>query len=176
MRRYLWTVALAGAVALGACAQAAPEPEPEAATPETAQPGAMFEPLVTLNQVMVDVINENAHVVWDIDIPGNELETDEDWAAVRRAAATLTAAGSITVMGGSGPDDQLWVDRPAWQQMSQDLAQAGMLAMAAVEDRNVGAVRRAGNDLVNACINCHRSYRLDEPEIWAEVDQRVPEQ
>jgi hypothetical protein len=122
------------------------------------------------------VVNNAAHGIWDVDIPGQEPETDDDWAAIRSAAATLTAAGSITILGGAGPDDTLWIDRPDWQRMSQEMTDAGRQALAAAERRNIDALRTAGNELVLTCINCHRSYRLDVPDIWAEVDNRVPEQ
>jgi hypothetical protein len=161
-------------VAAAACTAQAPEPA-AGTTSEAVGAGHLFTPVVTLNQVMVDVVNEHAHGIWDIDIPGNEPDTDAEWIAVRHAATTLAAAGSITVLGGSGANDRSWLDRPDWQAMSQAMTDAGLKALAGAERRNVEAVRAAGNELLLTCINCHRAYRLDVPNIWAEREQTIPE-
>ena len=52
---------------------------------------------------------------------------------------------------------------------------AGLQARDAAERRNLDALRTAGDELVLTCVNCHRAYRLEVPNIWAEIDQRVPE-
>jgi hypothetical protein len=158
-----------------ACAGEPSAPPPEtAAAPEIAAPA--FRPVVSLNQVMVDVINEHAHTVWDTDIPGNEPKTDEQWAALRHAAVTLAAAGSITILGGNGPEDAKWLAMPDWQSMSQAMTDKGLQALVAAERRNLDALRTAGNELLLACIQCHNSYRLAIPNIWAEREQRIPKQ
>ena len=175
MRRLLISAGIATALTVAGCGSQAPAPEPEPETQSMA-PGQMFTPVVSLNQVMVDVINENGHEIWDIDIPGNEPETDEDWARIRSAATTLAAAGSITVLGGTGPDDSTWLELDQWQSMSQSMTDSGLQALVAAERRNLEALRQAGNQLVLTCIQCHRAYRLSVPNIWAEREQRIPEQ
>jgi hypothetical protein len=165
-----------GALGTAACGGGAPATEAETAAPEPAAGAAGFQPVVSLNQVMVDVINEHAHSIWDIDIPGREPKTDEDWAALRHAGVTLAAAGSIAILGGSGPNDDRWLTMPDWQSMSQAMTDKGLQALVAAERRNVDALRTAGNELLLTCIQCHNAYRLAIPNIWAEREQRIPAQ
>jgi hypothetical protein len=163
---------------MAACGGGAPAPAPEtegaaAAVPASAQ---AFKPVMSLNQIMVDVINESAHGIWDLDIPGREPKTDEDWSAVRHAAATIAAGGSITLHGGSGAEDTKWIGMPEWQSMSQAMTDKGLQALVAAERRNMEAVRTAGNELLLTCIQCHNAYRLGIPNIWAEREQKIPTQ
>jgi hypothetical protein len=67
---------LAAALVVAACAAEAPAPEamPEAA-PVAAAPA--FEPAVSINRVMVDLVNDHATLLWDSDI--NQPYTDMDW-------------------------------------------------------------------------------------------------
>ena len=112
-----------GAFALAACtAEALPaaEPEAEQAAAPTAAP--QFRHAVSMNQMMVDVINDHAHAIWDVEIPGNLPETDEDWIEIRHASVVLAAAGSLTVVGGAGENDDDWVTQPSWVAMSQALS------------------------------------------------------
>jgi cytochrome c556 len=171
MQRLLMSGCMAAALAIAGCGGGAPPAEPQ---PEPAPAAPAFQPVVSLNEVMVNVVNHNGHFIWDADIPGEEPTTDEDWINIEAAAVTLAAAGSITMHGGNGDGDTLWLDEPDWQRHSQALAGAGLAAIRAARNRDRMALTDAGNALVNSCINCHREYRLDVPEIWAR--EIVPEQ
>ena len=164
MRRFLTACYALATLALVGCGGGTP-PEQAQAVPNT--PAPAYQPVVNLNEVMVNVVNHNGHFIWDADIPGKEPTTDEAWTNIEAAAVTLAAAGSITMSGGNGPRDQLWLKEPDWQRHSQALAGAGLSAARAARSRDRQALTDAGNALVLSCINCHREYKLDVPEIWA---------
>jgi cytochrome c556 len=37
-----------------------------------------------------------------------------------------------------------------------------------VRAKNVDGLRKAGDQLVLTCINCHKEYKLDVPKIWSD--------
>ena len=165
---------LAGALVVAGCAAEAPQPESTAA-PEAAveAPAAEFEPAVSINQVMVDLINESATDLWDVDL--NPPATDDDWIRLRSAAVALAAGGSITAMGGNGPNDEAWSAQGDWVRLSQAMTDVGVEMLTAVERRNLDQLGQRGDELVTTCVNCHEVYRLDVPQIWSERAQVVPE-
>jgi hypothetical protein len=163
MRTFLIGCCAGATLSLLACA--GPPPPRETAVPDPRPPA--YRPVVSLNEVMVHVVNHNGHVVWDADVPGQEPKTDEQWAGIEAAAVTLAAAGAITMSGGTGDGDRLWLKEPDWQRHSQALAGAGLAAVKAARARNRQALTDAGDALVLSCINCHREYKLGVPEIWA---------
>ncbi len=167
MTRTTLGIALVATLALASCAPAeAPTPEPEAT------PVVTFEPAVSINRVMVDLVNDHATLLWEADL--TPPETDEEWIALRHAATAVTAAGSITSVGGSGDDDMAWAARPEWDQMSQVMTDVGAQMLIATERRNLDQLLALGNDLVNTCIGCHNMFRLDVPDIWSERAQEIP--
>ena len=109
-------------------------------------------------------------------------KTDADWAAVRRNALTLVEATNLLKIPGrrvapvkpipgtesepAGPEDltpaQIQVridkDRAAFNQQAQGLADAVMVALRAVDARNVDDLFEAGNGIDTACENCHLKY------------------
>ena len=135
----------------------------------TAPAPSPYQPVVSLNQIMVSIVDPHSHEIWDATgDPGKAPATDEDWRNMRHAAITLAAGGNLTMMSGNGPKDQVWRQQKDWNQLSQALSDAGLAAAAAVQDRNLNKLSRAGDQLVNACLNCHREYKLEIPQIWAD--------
>jgi hypothetical protein len=152
---------------------AAPEQKPAEVASQTAAqpPAAQYKPVLTLNEVMVYIINHYSHFLWDVDIPGKEPKTAADWDAIEHASFVLAAGGHLTMTGGSGPKDLQWLEQVDWQKHSQSLADAGLAGTRAARAKDVKGVSEAGNQLVLTCINCHREYKLDIPKIWAEEYQ-----
>lgn len=154
------------AMALGACASPpaeAPAPVAEATAPA---PAAAFAPVVSLNEIMVYVVDTHANEIWDASMvpPRN----DEGWKTLNRAAVALAASGSLTKVSGNAPKDQIWTQQADWINHSQALADAGLAVKKAVEEKDAAALSKAGDQLVVSCINCHREYKLDVPQIWTE--------
>jgi hypothetical protein len=143
-----------------------PEAAPVAAAPA-------FEPAVSINRVMVDLVNDHATLLWDSDI--NQPDTDMDWQELRHAATAVAASGSITAMGGTGPGDMEMAAQDDWVRLSQAMTTVGARMLTAVQERNYDQLQLLGSELVNTCVNCHNVYRLDVPDIWSERAQRVVE-
>ena len=161
-------IAVGCALALSACSPASPPAQPQ---------DAAYKPVVSLNEIMVNIVDTHSHELWDA--TGSPAKappkTEEDWRNLRRAAVTLAAAGNLTKMSGNGPKDQVWREQKDWDKLSQAIADAGLAATKAVQSRNLEALDGAGGQLLMACLNCHKEYKLQVPEISAEPELHTPE-
>lgn len=168
MRTFTLVILLGSAIALGCSTPPPPASEP-AAAPAAQQPS--YAPVLSLNQMMISVVDSHSHEIWDA--AEKAPKTDEDWATLEHAAATLAASGSLTRMSGNGPDDQRWPKEADWSKFSQTLSDAGLAAFRAVNARNVEALNKAGDQLVLSCIACHKEFRLNVPRIWSDHERRA---
>jgi cytochrome c556 len=135
-----------------------------------------YKPVISLNQIMVNIVDPHSHEIWDAAAnPAKAPKTDEEWRNVRHAAVTLAAGGSLTSMSGNGPKDQVWRSQKDWGKLSQAVSDAGLAATEAVQNRNVAALSKAGDQLLQACLNCHKEYKLVIPEISADPEIHKPE-
>lgn len=141
-----------------------------ALTPAFGQQG--FQSPVSINEIMVLLIDHNSHAIWDVasDAPDNS----DDWHLLEHSALALAASGNLTNMGGTGPNDDAWVAEAEWQAYSQAMANAGMAALEAVRARNVEALLSAGDDLLNSCLGCHRQYKPELPNVTAQPHMHTP--
>ncbi len=169
MRQRITGLLAVATLSIAACTGAPPPAPAPAPTPAPA-PESAYTPVVSLNQVMVDVIDHHANELWDavMTAPRN----DDGWAGLRRGAVAIAAAGSLTTVSGNGPGDQRWTQQADWAKYSQALSDAGLSALNAVQAKDTGALSKAGDELVLTCINCHRQYKLDVPKIW--TDRQFP--
>jgi hypothetical protein len=159
----LMTLVVAAALTVGACSPApAPAPAPEPAP----APAVDYTPVVSLNEMMVYIVDPHANELWDAATAAPK--TDAQWAQLRRAAVMVAASGSLTKISGNGPKDQQWTQQTDWIKHSQAMTDAGLALKNAVEAKDVAALGKAGDQLVVSCITCHREYRLDVPQIWTE--------
>src|ERR1043166_668292 len=100
-RHHATPIVVLGAMCLlVGCSQPAPEPPAPAAPP--------YNPVASIREVMNSVIDPNVDVVWnavktDID-HGKQIEhapkTDDEWAAVRHSAMTVTEGANLLMMPG----------------------------------------------------------------------------
>ena len=159
---------LGGALLVSACSTApaeAPAPAADA-----------YKPVISLNEIMVNIVDPHSHEIWDAAAnPAKAPKTDEEWRNIRHAAVTLAAGGSLTSMSGNGPKDQVWRSQKDWGKLSQAVSDAGLAATQAVQNRSVEALSRAGDQLLQACLNCHKEYKLVIPEISADPEIHKPE-
>jgi hypothetical protein len=158
-------VILGTVVVVSACSPA-PAPPPAAETPAPAAAAPAYQPVVSLNEMMVSIVDANSHHIWDVE--DKAPQTDADWSEMEHAAVTLAASGNLTMLSGNGSNDQKWVAQPDWAKYSLTLSEAGVTALQAVRTKNVDGLRKAGDQLVLTCINCHREYKLDVPKIWSD--------
>ncbi|MDH3508699.1 MAG: cytochrome c [Gammaproteobacteria bacterium] len=121
-----------------------------------------FVPLATsINALMVALVDHSAHELWDAGY--QETMTGRDWQIIEQHAIQLVAAGTLTSLGGTGAADRGWAVSPAWQTLSQDMTDAALAALAAVQDHDQMALQAAGSDLVDACEGCHDQFKPDSP-------------
>lgn len=116
---------------------------------------------VSLNEVMVAMVNHAADPIWEAD--WRPPETEAGWRALERYAYQLEIAGTLLTVPGTGPADRYWVSHPQWLYYSGKLSETGARARAAITDRDNGAIRAVGNELVEICEGCHIALKPDEP-------------
>jgi hypothetical protein len=137
----------------------APTPEKPAAQ---AQPE--FKGVVPINDIMVSIVDHNAHMIWNAaGDPKLAPKTDQDWHNLEHAATALAASGNMILIPGPPKDDQEWVKDPEWKKYAQDVTNAGLKAVLAVEHRDIKELSTAGDDLVVTCEACHKKFKPSLP-------------
>ncbi len=151
-----------GILVLSGCS-ASVETKADVIQPEPApQPPAV--PLgVSINAVMVGLVDHASHVIWDAATPEKSPKNDKAWEEIQHHATQLAAAGSVIALAGTGKSDAAWVKNPEWKRLSQELADSGVAAGNAARDKNVKALSEAGDKLVTTCESCHKLYKGDLP-------------
>ncbi len=116
---------------------------------------------VSLNEVMVALVNDAADPIWhaDWEPPANEA----GWRALERHAYQLEIAGTLLTVPGTGPLDRYWVSNPQWIYYAERLSATGAKAREALAQRDNAAIRAVGNELVEVCEGCHIALKPDEP-------------
>jgi hypothetical protein len=103
--------------------------------------------------------------------------TDEDWQTVRRSAVTLVEATNLLLIhprrvapsgqkseypGIELEPEQIQAtvdgDRAAWVRYAHGLHDAAMVALKAIDSKNVQGLMDAGENIDQACENCHKHY------------------
>lgn len=160
---------LIAVVTLAACGAGDSEPTQQAETSSQAQPVAapdipenpaaaqqMTLP-ISLNRLMVALINEAADPIWVA--AWHTPENDRDWRNLERMAIQLEVGGALLTLPGIGPKDHEWVQAPAWQDWAKQLQTAGTDALSAIKARDLEAVARSGDDIVEICEGCHIAFK-----------------
>ncbi len=153
----------AGILFVAACSSPAPEQPAQApaATGPTAPVAA--KPEVSINAVMVALVDHAAHNLWAVEGEGRAPKTDQDWLVVEEHAVQVAASGPAITVGGTGPRDSVWVVTPSWQGHAQRMSDAGVAALNAARDRNLTALVAANGQLVESCESCHKEFKPDLP-------------
>lgn len=118
---------------------------------------------ISLNEVMVALINHAADPIWQAD--WDQPETDAEWREVERLAYQIQIGGGLLQFPGTGPLDDEWVSDPAWGVFAQQLSDAGLRAVNSARARDQTLIRRAGDELVEACEACHIAFKPDLPTM-----------
>jgi hypothetical protein len=132
-----------------------------AAQPSAGQP-AFLAPSISINALMVTMIDDVAHDIWE---GGNKAAplTGQEWRVVEEHAYQLQAAATLTSLGGTGQADRGWAVSPAWQDWSRKLRDSGLAVKRAVDSKNQMALRSAGDALTAVCEGCHKQFKPDVP-------------
>jgi hypothetical protein len=179
-------VVLCGMCLLVGCSKPAPEQPPPAAPP--------YHPVASIREVMNSVIDPNVDVVWNavktvID-HGKPIEhapaNDEEWAAVRHSALTVSEGTNLLMMpgravappgaGSLAPGIELAPDQvralidkspSGWNQFARSLQDSLQPALAAIDKKDAQALFEAGDKIDEVCESCHQVFWYPEPGALA---------
>jgi hypothetical protein len=161
------SIGVACALALAGCddtleqvPQPVIEPEP-AVTGEALQPTTVTRLPVSLNAVMVALVNQAADPIWVA--AWRSPESEADWRELERRAVQLELSGALLSVPGTGPLDDKWTRNPQWQQWAIQLQRTGSDAVAAVKARDLQAISSVGDAIVAICEGCHMDFKLALP-------------
>lgn len=129
------------------------EPPPALVTP--------YRAVADLKQLMNWVIDPAAQTVWksvgtvvEEEVRDFAPTTDEEWAQIRNAAATLAESGNLLMMDGRARDHGEWMTKA---RRLIDMANEARKAAAA---RDADALFAAGGRIYEACADCHAKYMV----------------
>jgi len=148
----------------------------------------------TIKDLMQAVIDPSADDVWlsvttvmsDAGTVETEPKTDEDWAKVRYGAIRLTEASNLLIVPGrhvARPGEKseapgvelepaemealILKDIPGWRNRAKALQEAGLAALKAADARDAHRIFEVGEQIEEACENCHRTYWYPNEKIPA---------
>jgi len=117
---------------------------------------------VSINALMVTLIDHSAHYIWDYSAMNRRI-TDEEWQTVEYYAIQLAGSGPLITLGGAGDMDNAWVTSPVWTALSRDMTNAAMKALEAAGEKDKLKLGLAGDDLVDSCEGCHEAFKPTLP-------------
>ena len=141
---------------------------PESASTTDAGTGAgsapaRINPGVSVNAVMVGLVDHAAHNLWNAEREGGAPKSEDDWEIVAEHAIQVVAGGPAITSGGTGATDHAWADSASWRTYAQQMSDAGVAAFNAARDRNLDALVKANGELVQSCESCHKEFKPDLP-------------
>jgi cytochrome c556 len=164
-------------------------------TTEATPAAAAMPPFITehtIKDLMLNVIDTNADVVWlsvttvasDKGLVETRPTTDAEWAKVRQGAVTLAEAANLLMIPGrhvarpheksetpgvelepAEMEELINKDRPAFYKHAKALYDAAMLAVEAIDKKDADRVFEVGENIDQACEQCHRSYWYPNEKI-----------
>ena len=178
MKRTILITACSVLLGLSACAKQ------EA---KTAAPPSPLNPVASIIDLMSGQIDPAADFLWDAvattstakGLLEKQPRTDEEWATVRRQALALIEGVNLLMMDGRvvahpgqslenppGPGDlspdqslaTITAERATFIAYARALQDAGLLALKAIDARNVDDFLEAGGTIDEACEQCHKKF------------------
>jgi hypothetical protein len=117
---------------------------------------------VSINALMVTLIDHSAHYLWDYGSMEREI-TEDEWRTVEYYAIQLAASGPLIVLGGTGAMDDVWAASPQWLEYSRNMTNAATLALDAAQRRDQSVLLSVGDVLVASCEGCHEAFKPGIP-------------
>ena len=132
------------------------------ASPKIAPKGAYLPLNMSINQVMVAVVDDAAHMIWE---GGNTQKplTKGQWQTIELHTYQLQAAATLISMGGTGKSDAGWTASPGFQEYVRKLRDMAVTTRHAVDTKDQKALRADGDALVTVCEGCHKQYKPEAP-------------
>lgn len=151
---------LAGAALLLTACNSQPAPRAgDGATLET----PAVTPVLSVNELMVTMVDNASHVLWDVEAEEHAPKTEADWLEVEDHAVQIAAAGMLIQLGGTGQADAGWARLPAWKTNAHLMMDAALAARQAARKRDLPAVVQANGRLVESCESCHKEFKPSLP-------------
>jgi len=139
-----------------------PAPAAQAAAPAPAAASAVT-PHLSINAVMVTMVDNSGHVLWDAEKAKFKPRNTADWPELEDHATQLVAASTLIQIGGTGPSDKVWAQDPKWRADAEKMGEAALAANAAAKQKNLEALVAANSALVESCESCHKAFKPDLP-------------
>lgn len=158
IRSIAFAALLSSGLALAACGSRAPD--------ETAAGDQPTLPLrANTTQLMNWILDVQADIVWAaggiiITEQGEQQmipKTDDEWNALRNAAATVAEVSNLLLLPPHSRDDQ------DWAAMTRKVVEKANECVSAAEAKDIDALFTAGSDMYLACTACHAKYVIGEP-------------
>lgn len=156
---------MAGAIGAAGLLAAACTPKESAEAPTAAEsgvPAGIHAPL-SVNELMVMIVDVPGEHLWDVEKSGHAPTTDEAWYQLENHAVELVGAATLIKLGGTGPNDMGWAGNPQWQSTADQLVAAAESARAAAKAKDMDALVMANGAIVDACEACHKTFKPDIP-------------
>lgn len=158
--------------------------------------GPAFKPIATIQDLMVAVVDPAADLLWESvgtelskdGLVEKQPHTDEEWLAVRKQALVLVESANLllipdrAVVAAGGKLEDAHVpgilspeeaqkaireDRAGYIKAVDGFHEAAVLALKAIDSRNVAGLLEAGSRIQQACENCHVKF-------WYPNAQKAP--
>lgn len=117
---------------------------------------------VSINALMVTLIDHSAHYIWDFAALQREI-TDDEWRTIEYYAIQLAGSGPLITLGGTGDMDDTWVQSEAWTSYSRTMTNAAVLALDAAKNKDKYLLNSTGDVLVASCEGCHDAFKPGSP-------------
>jgi hypothetical protein len=198
--------AAAGLFAVGSLMSACSSPKPTPPPPQTAQLWGDMKPIVSVKELMRDMLDPLADNIFDsvatiVDKNGTHEKTpktDEDWEKIRIGGVTMAEGAYLLKIrrpfappgdenNSTGPDAvelspaqitaKVEKDPVEWNARIEALRNVGLEVLDIVKRKDVKELADAGDNLDQACENCHRSYWYpgETPEYYRKLNRRLDE-
>lgn len=135
----------------------------EAAAASAPTPAPVPTPRTSVNALMVTMIDNSGHVLWDTEKANFKPRDEADWLELEDHATQLVAASTLIQLGGTGQADNGWIRQVGWTENAGLMGDAGLAALAAAKSRNLDALVKANGTLVDSCEGCHKAFKPELP-------------
>jgi hypothetical protein len=197
---------LAGLFILGALSSSCSSSKPAQAPPRRLELWGDLKSVVSVKELMRDMIDPLADNIFDSvrsevtdkGVVETVPKTDEDWEKIRIGAVTLAEGASLLKIprpfappgdqnNSAGPDAveltpaqitaKLEADPVEWNARIEALRNVGLEVLDIVKRKDIKELWDAGQNLDEACENCHRSYWYpgENTQFYERLNRRLRE-
>lgn len=171
LNRARHTVVSLSAALLVACSGQQPEPSQTAAAAPEPAPAPVRELPVSLNAVMVGMVDNASDPLFAVGNAvreggsGKPPKTDDDWLNVEYHAYQMIVGGRIMQIPGTGPKDKEWTSDPNWKSFADATTDVGFQMLQKAQAKSTDGFAELGDALVDACEGCHKVFKPSIPTM-----------